>query len=41
MNKLANVNYLIEQNRSQNMCDKKSYIDDLVKQAKSIKKNHL
>ena len=38
MNKLANVNYLIEQNRSQNMCDKKSYIDDLVKQAKSIKK---
>lgn len=35
MNKLA---HLIEQNRSQNMCDKKSYIDDLVKQAKSIKK---
>ena len=35
MNKLA---HLIEQNRSQNMRDKQSHLNDLIKQAKSIKK---
>lgn len=38
MNKLAHINCLVEQNRSQNMRDKQSHINDLVKQAKSIKK---
>lgn len=38
MNTLDHINCLVEQNRSQNMRDKQSHINDLVKQAKSIKK---
>lgn len=38
MNKLAHINFLVEQNKSQNMRDKQSCLNDLIKQAKSIKK---